>query len=278
MKTAPPTTPRDPCEIPRASNATLYPHWLIVLAGVVILGMVLASLQLRWWQLFFPRPYSPPTVLLSILKEDGSVVSAKNDHIINVIQGTTITPIVDVDWGDHQKGTVNLTYSGIVVKAGEPISLDSLGVATLLAEVSTNQSIVTYSSVSLEITRNPRYKAIASGVQLTAFSLNRFEIDIRLSSDEFSIKDIYLSHVSLWLLDDSNMTLDRLPVAIVDEVSTDQPEYRAEFDGGSWIIHFSRPHDALPLETLPTHIMLTGSGWQGQQHVKFTAVPSLLLS
>lgn len=262
---------------PRESDKSPAPIvWIIGVAAVgafVLLALVIANSD--WIALGMNRlasPPLPPRVSLSVLI-DGQVVNGSGDKPVNVVQGAILTPQANVDWGTYRPGNVRLTLNGQEIQAGEPIPMSTLGVSTLQAEVFT-EKWTTGDSMTFEITGNPRHQATAAVHQIAEVDTGEMEIDIRLASTEFNIEDIYLSHVTLWLLDDSNRTLDRLSVAKASAGDSRQPEYQARFQDGFWIMHFVRRADAPPVNA--ARIMVTGSGWERDQHIEFASEPIAL--
>ena len=243
----------------------------LIVLGVLGLLVAMALTGYFFWlqhsSRFLSRIAVPPKVSLSVTI-DGETMRAKSIH---VTQGAVVTPRIDVDWGSSKPYEATVTLNGYAVEPGKPLpplTFSNLGYFTLEATVSTPYG-GTSDSILLEVTAYP-HRTIK--VTLEQFELleNELTMEIRLSSDEFNIENIYLSHLSLWLLDESNRDLDRLPVSTIRGGDSD---YDATFEGDSWIIRFARSADAPALDSIPKRFMLTGTGWEDDHYIEFATGP-----
>lgn len=244
-------------------------HWVVfgIIALLIACGLIAVFF---WFQSGFRfagfamrTAVPPPKISLSAIV-DGHTVSDKR---INVTPDSVVIPRIDIDWGNNRKQDVTITLNGKPVdadKALPPLTLSSQGFFTLEA-TATSPHGATSDSILFEVTTHPRRKVNVT-LERLEFLETGVEVDVRLSSNEFDIKNIYLSHVSLWLLDQSNLDLARLPVP---SVGNGEPDYNATYQGESWLIHFSGP----ALSSVPQKFMLTGTGWEDLHYVEFATAP-----
>ncbi|MCW5762366.1 MAG: hypothetical protein KIT88_03875 [Phycisphaeraceae bacterium] len=260
---------------------------LIVAIGLLVAGaMVLFSP----WGIHARRmkvPLVPPEFRWSI-KVDGVLVDVEGKQMINVVVGSLVEPSVEVEWNGHGPGQIELTMENTPISPGARLTMRGLGFSELQYS-SIGQTWAAIDSIVLKINAYPRLDATVHPVAVETGDggpLDIRAVTVRFSSDEFDIRNIWLSHVSLWLEDDKRLTLgDGLSIAkragdgmqgeaqpgadpTKDEAGL---EYIATFEGGLWTLRFERPADAAPLASWPTHLSVTGSGWRGEETVEFVA-------
>lgn len=245
----------------------------IIIAAVVVLAVVVVVATSSWTGLLSSRHQvtAPPGVSLSAVI-DGRLVDSTIGEPVRAIRGTSITPRLVIDWGEHDPGQVSLTMNGRAIVVGQPITLSTSGVHTLRVEVFAD-TWTAEDSISFEVSSKQRSLATAVVEQFAILDGGGLEIDVRLSSVAFDVERIYLSHISLWLMDDSNLTLDRLPAASNGVADSDNTNHEAVFADGFWRIRFVRDRAAEPLRVMPSRVMVTGSAWEGEAYIDFTTEP-----
>lgn len=210
----------------------------------------------------------PALVLGALINGEPADLNPEN----NLVQGTTITPTLDIDWGSGPTGSVELTFLGRVIPANKPITLTEPGSYSLAVEAHTERWTRTR-TISFEVTEYPRIRAQAV---VDRFDREPFELIVRLSGDAFDEDTINPATLSIALLDARNKPIERLPIAMIQTGPDAGPD--ARLVDGSWILRFARIPGTPAQGGSPVAAIITGSGLnQGQLFdiVANTSIPAL---
>lgn len=248
---------------PRKRVITMW-RVILVTVSVMTIAVVLKESLYRWkggrW-LGATKPH-PALVLGAIINGQPAELSPAT----NLVQGSTITPTLDVDWGGGTVGSTELTLTGKVIPAGKPITLTEPGTYRLSAEAHTGRWARTR-TVVFEVTEFPRLEATAA---VERFNLQPFELVLRLSAEAFDIAGADPLTVSLGLYDTRNKPIDRIGLATKPDGSPD-----ATFTGSEWILRFDRPEAARALATRPARLILSAGGSREGERIDITADATL---
>jgi len=166
---------------------------MFVTVSAVTLAVVLRESINRWkggnW--LGDTTTQPALVLGTLVNGQPASLSAHS----SLVRGTTITPTLDVDWGEGPVGSVELTLTGKVIPPGKPITLDETGSYRLAVEAHTGRWARTRVIV-FEVTEFPRLEATAA---VERFNAEPFELVLRLSAEAFDIAGTDPLTVSLGL-------------------------------------------------------------------------------
>ncbi|MCL4221868.1 MAG: hypothetical protein KJZ65_10930 [Phycisphaerales bacterium] len=256
---------------------------VLALAAAVIMGGLLIIRTLQWKGSHQILP--PPRIDLRVLV-NGQAPRVNRYGVICVTPGDEITPLIDVDWHGQPPGTLTMTFGGRHLANGEVFrpSGMGMGVGVLRAEaqagVTNGIAMPASDRLEFEVTMHPRFDAEAQVLSVETGETGPLDIRaivVRLASQEIDIQNIWLTHVSLHVpvaeLDDDILPVAQRPVG--DTQTESGPAYAARFADGAWTLRFERAEDAPPLHAWPKEILLTGSGWRGDQTIEFFATVSL---
>ncbi|MCI0630124.1 MAG: hypothetical protein L0Y44_05660 [Phycisphaerales bacterium] len=244
---------------------------LLILTGVTAATMFVVWVAIRpvnSLQSLLGQIDTPPSISLTI----ETTSKRLENGVLQVRPGTAILPTVRVADDNDPNPIVTIECGNQRVPPGEKVVLASLGYFECRARAidsAGNEAVSIPVGIVVNEMDQLRAQAAVESCQIHEASAGTIEIDlvILLTSEDFDVKQIYLSHVSLWPIGESGGWLDgagqgrmQIAGAYPEKGKFNEGTAEAEYDSsGFWRLRFK---GILEGRTgLPAAFELTGTGW-----------------
>jgi hypothetical protein len=228
----------------------------IGVAVVIVVFMSVRAAQVYFTHLRLQRDVQPPSVVLTLEINQQKHAGGR----VQITPGTKVIPRVQVSDDRDSAPLIGLEVDGRPYPPDEAITLNDLGIVSVVAWASDASGHTGRSNVmSIEIVQVPRRDALAVVSEAHLVQRQDKIVGVRgtifVTSDQFDIRNAAPARFAVHLLDDRKWAVlsDKRAVTLYgpDLHATLQP-------AGYWEIAFERDFSSAPLESVPAFLAVTG--------------------